>query len=154
MRAGGPGDGAVDEAFAYFNIPGVSEARLGSDLGEAMACNQVRWHPYPCMGRPRYFKVQYSTSSGDASDNVPGAPGVGPKTAAKRLGEYGDLDGVLAAAAYMVAERVPVLDAVRRCRAVRGGACLGNRGFQQALVRLAAAEGLLGTMPAPPAGGW
>lgn len=33
---------------------------------------------------------------GDASDNVPGVPGVGPKTAAKLLAEHGSLDGVLA----------------------------------------------------------
>ena len=33
---------------------------------------------------------------GDASDNIPGVPGVGEKTAAKLLNEYGDLDGVYA----------------------------------------------------------
>ncbi|HWJ70002.1 MAG TPA: DNA polymerase I [Sphingobium sp.] len=38
---------------------------------------------------------------GDSVDNVPGVPGVGPKTAAKLIGEYGDLDGVLAAAPGM-----------------------------------------------------
>ncbi|NIP73478.1 MAG: DNA polymerase I, partial [Gammaproteobacteria bacterium] len=32
---------------------------------------------------------------GDPSDNIPGVPKVGPKTAAKWLNEYGDLDGVL-----------------------------------------------------------
>lgn len=32
---------------------------------------------------------------GDASDNIPGVPGVGEKTALKLLGEYGDLEGVL-----------------------------------------------------------
>ncbi len=31
---------------------------------------------------------------GDSSDNVPGVPSVGPKTAAKLLIEYGDLDGI------------------------------------------------------------
>ena len=35
---------------------------------------------------------------GDASDNVPGVPGVGAKTAAKLLGEHGTLDEVLLAA--------------------------------------------------------
>lgn len=33
---------------------------------------------------------------GDSSDNIPGIPGVGEKTALKLLGEYGDLEGVLA----------------------------------------------------------
>ena len=31
---------------------------------------------------------------GDASDNIPGVPGVGEKTAAKLLNEYGSLDGI------------------------------------------------------------
>ena len=35
---------------------------------------------------------------GDAVDNVPGVPGVGPKTASELIQTYGDLEGVLAAA--------------------------------------------------------
>ncbi|MBQ1373702.1 DNA polymerase I, partial [Candidatus Saccharibacteria bacterium] len=31
---------------------------------------------------------------GDASDNIPGVPGIGEKTAAKLLNEYGTLDGI------------------------------------------------------------
>lgn len=33
---------------------------------------------------------------GESSDNLPGVPGVGPKTAAKWLGQFGGLDGVVA----------------------------------------------------------
>jgi DNA polymerase-1 len=33
---------------------------------------------------------------GETSDNLPGIPGVGPKTAAKWVGLYGDLDGIVA----------------------------------------------------------
>ncbi len=35
---------------------------------------------------------------GDTSDNVPGVPGIGPKTAAELLGTYGDLETLLARA--------------------------------------------------------
>jgi DNA polymerase-1 len=38
---------------------------------------------------------------GDSVDNVPGVPGVGPKTAAKLIQEHGDIEGVLAAAPSM-----------------------------------------------------
>ena len=36
--------------------------------------------------------------AGDSTDNVPGAPGIGIKTAAQLIGEYGDLDTLLARA--------------------------------------------------------
>ncbi|MBB4961396.1 DNA polymerase I [Micromonospora polyrhachis] len=35
---------------------------------------------------------------GEASDNLPGVPGVGPKTAAKWIGQYGGVEGVIARA--------------------------------------------------------
>jgi len=42
--------------------------------------------------------VDYLALMGDTVDNIPGVPKVGPKTAAKWLNEYGDLDSVMAAA--------------------------------------------------------
>ena len=42
--------------------------------------------------------IDYLALMGDAVDNIPGVPGVGPKTAAKLLGEHHTLEGVMAAA--------------------------------------------------------
>ncbi|MFV2064544.1 MAG: DNA polymerase I [Chloroflexota bacterium] len=40
--------------------------------------------------------IDFKSLKGDASDNIPGIPGVGDKTAAKLLGAFGSLDGVYA----------------------------------------------------------
>ena len=44
---------------------------------------------------PRLYP-QYAALRGDPSDNLPGVPGVGEKTAARLINTYGDLDGVFA----------------------------------------------------------
>ena len=48
------------------------------------------------FGVPPSLMVDYQTLVGDTVDNVPGVPKVGPKTAAKWLGEYGSLDNLIA----------------------------------------------------------
>lgn len=40
--------------------------------------------------------AQYAALRGDSSDNLPGVPGVGEKTAAKLINDYGDIDGIFA----------------------------------------------------------
>lgn len=40
--------------------------------------------------------VDYAALRGDNSDNLPGVPGVGEKTAAKLIGQYGNVEGVYA----------------------------------------------------------
>ncbi len=42
--------------------------------------------------------IDLQAMTGDSTDNVPGIPGIGPKTAAQLLEEYGDLDTLLARA--------------------------------------------------------
>jgi len=49
--------------------------------------------------------VEYAALRGDTSDNLPGVPGVGEKTAAKLISEYGSIDGVFTA----VTEQTPKL---------------------------------------------
>ena len=50
------------------------------------------------FGVPPRLMVDYQTLVGDAVDNVPGVPKVGPKTAVKLLLEYGSLDALVAKA--------------------------------------------------------
>ena len=47
------------------------------------------------FGVPASLMLDYQTLVGDAVDNVPGVPKVGPKTAVKWLQEYGSLQGVV-----------------------------------------------------------
>ena len=49
--------------------------------------------------------VAYASMRGDKSDNLPGVPGVGEKTAAKLINKYGGIDGIYAA----VEEQTPKL---------------------------------------------
>ncbi len=51
------------------------------------------------FGVPPERIIDYLALMGDTSDNVPGVPKVGPKTAAKWIAEYGSLEEVMAQAA-------------------------------------------------------
>ncbi len=50
------------------------------------------------FGVPPERIIDYLALVGDTSDNIPGVPSVGPKTAAKWLAEYGSLDEIVARA--------------------------------------------------------
>ncbi|MFB9909937.1 DNA polymerase I [Rhizobium paknamense] len=49
-------------------------------------------------GVPPEKMIDLQSLTGDSTDNIPGIPGIGPKTAAQLLEEYGDLDTLLARA--------------------------------------------------------
>jgi DNA polymerase-1 len=68
-----------------YNKRGVSDYALYDEAG---IVDRTGVHPR------RY--AQYAALRGDPSDNLPGVPGVGEKTAAKLINDYGDLDGVFA----------------------------------------------------------
>ncbi|MCC5790217.1 MAG: 5'-3' exonuclease [Opitutales bacterium] len=58
--------------------------------------------------------ADYLALIGDTSDNIPGLPGVGPKTAAKWLLQYGSLDGIMENAASLQPQRFQELVASQR----------------------------------------
>src|SRR5579864_7439028 len=68
-----------------YNRRGVSDYVLYDEAGIKERTG-VRPVDYP----------QYAALRGDTSDNLPGVSGVGEKTAAKLINDYGDLDGVYA----------------------------------------------------------
>ncbi|HUZ10980.1 MAG TPA: DNA polymerase I [Acidimicrobiales bacterium] len=68
-----------------YNRRGVSDYALYDEAG-IIERTGVRPESYPMLAALR----------GDPSDNLPGVPGVGEKTAAKLLGTYGDLAGIFA----------------------------------------------------------
>ncbi|WP_448659490.1 DNA polymerase I [Sphingomonas sp. CJ99] len=115
---------------------------------------------------------------GDSVDNVPGVPGVGPKTAAKLILEHGDVDGVLAAAPAMKAGKlrdnlIEHADMARLSRELVKLACdvplpeplddfalkgippeplaafLSQHGFRSMLAKLASVSGTAAPAPGP-----
>ena len=68
-----------------YNMRGVSDYKLYDEAG-ILDRTGVRPADY----------VNYAALRGDTSDNLPGVPGVGEKTAAKLVNERGGLDGIFA----------------------------------------------------------
>ncbi|GAA0640807.1 DNA polymerase I [Brevundimonas lenta] len=79
------------------------------DLMQLIGGGVVMWDPmkdrrleeaavYEKFGVGPEKMIDLQALIGDSVDNVPGAPGIGPKTAAQLLDEYGDLDTLLARA--------------------------------------------------------
>src|SRR6266516_2683481 len=57
------------------------------------------------FGVPPEKVVEVQALIGDSTDNVPGVPGIGVKTAAQLIGEYGDLETLLARAGEIRQEK-------------------------------------------------
>lgn len=84
-----------DKDFAQLVRPGITlvNTMSGSRLDEAGVIEKFGVRPEQI--------IDYLALMGDTVDNIPGVDKCGPKTAAKWLGEYGTLDGVIEAAAKM-----------------------------------------------------
>ena len=61
------------------------------------------------FGVPPEKVIEVQALIGDSTDNVPGVPGIGVKTAAQLIGEYGDLETLLAARARDQAGEAPAI---------------------------------------------
>src|SRR5207302_1836635 len=57
------------------------------------------------FGVPPAKVIEVQALIGDSTDNVPGVPGIGVKTAAQLIGEYGDLETLLARAGEIKQEK-------------------------------------------------
>jgi DNA polymerase I len=57
------------------------------------------------FGVPPEQVIEVQALIGDSTDNVPGVPGIGPKTAAQLITEYGDLETLLARAGEIKQEK-------------------------------------------------
>jgi len=87
MQLVGEGVAMYDPASGTGTASAREERRIGVD--EVIAY----------FGAPPHKVVDVQALAGDSTDNVPGAPGIGVKTAAQLLSEYGNLDTLLARAA-------------------------------------------------------
>jgi DNA polymerase-1 len=77
-----------DKDFAQLVEPGVSIFDPAKDAFMDSAGVQAKWGIRPDQ------VIDYLALVGDASDNVPGVKGIGPKGAQKLLGEFETLDGI------------------------------------------------------------
>lgn len=72
---------------------------------------RIGWRPLHPEGVTEKFGVRtdqivdYLSLIGDSSDNIPGVPGVGPKTASKWIADYDTLETLLQKAPYLTPKR-------------------------------------------------
>ena len=95
-----------DKDFAQLLRPGISQL-----LPPPTANPKLGWRLLGHEGVQEKFGVgpdqivDYLALIGDTSDNIPGIPGVGPKTAAKWIQEYGPINNILSKANYITPPR-------------------------------------------------
>jgi DNA polymerase-1 len=88
----------VGEKIKMMLPPPTANPKLGWRLLDAAGVTEK-------FGVPPAQIAEYLALVGDTSDNIPGINGVGPKTAAKWLAEWGSLEAIIAHAAELKPER-------------------------------------------------
>ena len=88
----------VGEKIKMMLPPPTANPKLGWRLLDAAGVTEK-------FGVPPAQIAEYLALVGDTSDNLPGINGVGPKTAAKWLAEWGSLEAIIAHAAELKPER-------------------------------------------------
>ncbi len=87
-----------DELTVLYTLRGISEmAEMTPDAVEDR------------YGVPPRSYVHLAALRGDNSDNLPGVPGVGDKTAAKLVTTFGDIDGIYANIDEVAGKKVPAM---------------------------------------------
>ncbi len=87
---------SADKDLMQLIEPGVAMYDPASGDREERRIGPAEVVEYFGLGADKVVDIQ--ALAGDSTDNVPGAPGVGVKTAAQLIGEYGDLETLLARA--------------------------------------------------------
>ncbi|HYC73169.1 MAG TPA: 5'-3' exonuclease H3TH domain-containing protein [Opitutaceae bacterium] len=88
----------VDDRVKILLPPPTANPKLGWRMLDAAGVRE-KFGVAPCQ------IADYLALIGDASDNIPGVAGVGPKTAAKWFSDYQTLEGILAHAGELKPER-------------------------------------------------
>ncbi len=107
QKQGIEADDLIATAALHFREMGCQVVIISGDkdLLQLVGDGIVMWEPmnnklYDTEAVGQKYKVEvdrlldFFALVGDSSDNVPGVPGVGPKTAEKLMKEYGSLDGI------------------------------------------------------------
>jgi len=102
-------DDLIGTAAADVRRAGHAVVIVSADKDMAQLLDEGDWQwdfarneRWDCAGvKPRFGihahqVADYLGLTGDATDNIPGVPGIGPKTAATLLGIYGSMDALLA----------------------------------------------------------
>lgn len=82
----------------------LASSRMGKS--ETVICDEAYF--YEKYGTKPHGLIDIKALMGDSSDNIPGVPGIGEKTALKLIGQYGTLDAV-----YENLDSLPVTKSVK-----------------------------------------